>query len=221
MAHWDHFGICRAEGEPDRICNGAVDNASGIAAMIEVAGHLARGRRPARDILFLATTAEEVGLLGAEEFVGRPTVPLASIAAVVNLDTIAIHRAGSPVAVIGRGTAPLDAAIDATIAAEGRRLDSDTEANGFLRRQDGWAFTRRGVPAVLVGGSFSDMALLNAFLEGAYHAPEDEVGPNLVLEGAAEDADLMVALARRLGEPTLYRRPPAADAAAPAGVSRP
>jgi hypothetical protein len=217
LAHWDHFGICRAEGEADRICNGAVDNASGVATLIEVAGHLATGQRPARDVLFMATTSEEIGLIGAEEFAARPTVPLASIAAALNIDTVALHGAGTPVAVIGRGTAALDAAIDATVAALGRQLDSDTEANGFLRRQDGWALTRRGVPAVLVSGSFSDMTRLNAFLNGAYHAPDDEVGPGLVLDGAAEDANLLVALARRLGEPTLYQRPAAAPTPPPPG----
>ena len=207
LAHWDHLGICRAEDEADRICNGAVDNASGIATLIEVAGGLAAGPRPPRDVLFIATTAEEIGLFGAEEFAAGPTVPLASIAAAINIDTVAVHPAGTPVAVIGRGTPALDAAIDATVAAMGRQLDTDTEANGFLRRQDGWALSRRGVPAVLVSGSFSDMTRLNAFLNGAYHAPDDEVGPGLVLDGAAEDATLLVALARRLGDPAVYPRP--------------
>src|SRR6202008_1254848 len=63
--HWDHLGVCRPEGETDRICNGAVDNASGIALMIEAARRLRLGPRPARDIYFVATTAEEIGLLGA------------------------------------------------------------------------------------------------------------------------------------------------------------
>ncbi|HWT11680.1 MAG TPA: M28 family peptidase [Allosphingosinicella sp.] len=207
LGHWDHFGTCRPEGEADRICNGAVDNASGIAAMIEIAGRLARAPRPVRDILFLATTAEELGLLGAEYFAGHPTVPLPSIVAAINLDTVAIHPAGEPVAVIGRGVPALDAVIDATVAAMGRRLDTDEEAASFVERQDGWALTRAGVPAVMVGGSFSDMALLQAFLSGPYHAPNDETGPRLMLDGAAEDANLLVALGRRLADPAAYRPP--------------
>jgi hypothetical protein len=207
LGHWDHFGLCRPEGEEDRICNGAVDNASGIASLIEIAGRLSRGPRPARDILFLATTAEEIGLLGAEYFATHPTVPLASIAAAVNLDTVAIHAPGTPVAVIGRGVATLDAVVDATIAAAGRQLDSDGEADSFVTRQDGWALTRAGVPAVMVGGSFSDMAALQRFLEGSYHAPDDELGPDTPLAGAAEDASLMVMLGRRLADPAVYRRP--------------
>lgn len=207
LGHWDHFGLCRPEGEPDRICNGAVDNASGIAMMIEVAGRLAHGPRPQRNVLFLATTVEEVGLLGAEYFAAHPVAPLDSIVAAINMDTVAIHPAGEPVAVIGRGVPALDAVIDSTVAAMGRRLDNDQEAAAFVQRQDGWALLRSGVPAVMVGGSFSNMRLLQSFLSGPYHGPEDEAGPGLVLDGAAEDANLMVALGRRLVDPSVYRRP--------------
>lgn len=208
LGHWDHEGICRAEGE-DRLCNGAVDNASGIAALIEIGGHLAAGPRPARDILILATTAEELGLLGAEHFAARPTVPLRSIVAALNLDTIAIHPPGTPVAVLGRGNAALDAVVDSTIAAQGRRLDTDGEADSFVRRQDGYALARAGVPAIMVGGSFSNMDQLNAFLRTAYHGPEDELSEATPLAGAAEDANLMVALGRRLADRSVYERTPA------------
>jgi Zn-dependent M28 family amino/carboxypeptidase len=207
LAHWDHFGLCRPEGAPDRICNGAVDNASGVAMMIEVAGHLAAGPRPPRDILFLATTAEEEGLIGAGYFAAHPTVPRASIVAAVNMDTVAIQPAGGPVAVMGRGIPALDAAIDATVAAMGRRLDTDNEAAELVRRQDGWALARAGVPAIMVGGSFSNMALLNRFLDGRYHNPDDQADGQLVLDGAAEDANLAVALGRRLADPAAYPRP--------------
>lgn len=212
LGHWDHLGLCRAEGEPDRICNGAVDNASGVAMLIEIAGRLVRQPRPARDVLILATTSEEIGLFGAEQFARTPVVPLSSIVAAINLDTVAIHPAGQPVAVIGRGIPALDGAIAATVRAMGRQLDPDDEAAAFIRRQDGWALSRAGVPAVMLGGSFSDMAMLNRFLEGPYHSPDDEVGPGLVLDGAAEDATLLVALARRLADPALYQRPATATA---------
>jgi Zn-dependent M28 family amino/carboxypeptidase len=207
LAHWDHFGFCRPEGAPDRICNGAVDNASGVAMMIEVAGRLGQGPRPPRDILFLATTAEEEGLIGASYFAAHPTVPLDRIVAAINMDTVAIQPAGAAVAVMGRGIPALDAAIDATVAAMGRRLDNDDEAAELVRRQDGWALARAGVPAIMVGGSFSDMNLLNAFLAGRYHKPDDQADGQLVLDGAAEDANLAVALGRRLADPAAYQRP--------------
>jgi hypothetical protein len=207
LGHWDHLGICGAEGDADRICNGAVDNASGIAMLIEIAGRLAAGPRPVRDILILATTAEEVGLLGAEHFAAQPPVPLETIVAAVNFDTVAIHGTGQPVAVIGRGLAPLDAAIAATAAEFGRAMDTTYAADAFIQRQDGWALAQAGVPAVMVGGSFADMAALQRFLGGAYHGASDDVRPDIPLGGAAEDANLAVALARRLADPAQYSRP--------------
>ncbi|HYW16474.1 MAG TPA: M20/M25/M40 family metallo-hydrolase [Allosphingosinicella sp.] len=203
LSHWDHLGLCDKEG-PDRICNGAVDNASGIAALLEIARALGRGQRPKRDILFLATTAEEMGLLGAEYFASRPTVSLRSIVAAINMDTLAITPKGESVAVMGRGRADLDTLIDRTITEAGRIADRDDEAAAFVQRQDGWAFTRAGVPSIMVGGSFADMKKLGAFLGGAYHSVADNPGPDLMLDGAAEDADLMIALGRKLADPALY-----------------
>jgi len=207
LGHWDHFGICRPAGEADRICNGAVDNASGIAALIEVARGLAAGRRPKRDILFLATTAEEAGLLGAQYFASRPPVPLASIVAALNLDTVAIAGRGAKVAVIGRGVPALDALIEEAAREQGREIDRDAEADEYVERQDGWALARAGVPSAMVGGAFSDMARLNAFLNGPYHQPGDDLGRPLILGGAAEDADLLIALGRKLADPARYQRP--------------
>jgi hypothetical protein len=206
LAHWDHLGICAPE-ERDRICNGAVDNASGVAALLEIAHALARGPRPKRDILFLATTSEEMGLLGAEYFAVRPVVPLPSIVAAINMDTLAIAPRGSAVAVMGRGRPGLDALIDRSVAEAGRSLDRDREAEAYVERQDGWALARAGVPAIVIGGTFSDMKRLGAFLAGPYHSPADNPGPGLVLDGAAEDADLMVALGRKLADPGQYPHP--------------
>jgi hypothetical protein len=207
LGHWDHFGICRPDDPDDKICNGAVDNASGIAMLIEIARHIAEGERPERDLLFMATTAEEVGLLGAEYFAANPTVKLPSIVAAINIDTVAIHDAGEPVAIVGRGTTPLDPIVDATARELGRAIDSDAEANAFVERQDGWELTRAGVPTVMVGGSFANMASLGAFLSGPYHQPDDDLDRPFKLEGAAEDADLMIALGRKLADTDIYQPP--------------
>lgn len=205
LGHWDHLGLCRPEGSADRICNGAVDNASGLAMLIETAKALSSGPRPARDVLFMGTTAEEMGLLGAEYFAQNPTVPLASLVAAINIDTVAVAPAGKPVAIIGRGTTPLDPLVDETTRELGREVDSDVEANAFVERQDGWALTRAGIPTVMVGGSFADLKVLNAFLSGAYHQPEDDLVRNVELGGAAEDTALMIALGRKLADPARYR----------------
>jgi Zn-dependent M28 family amino/carboxypeptidase len=205
LGHWDHLGICRPEGATDRICNGAVDNASGIAMMIEAARHLAKAPRPERDILFLATTAEEIGLLGAEYFGANPVVPLKSIVAAINMDTVAITPKGEPVATIGRGTTPMDPLIEATARELGRRVDTDTEANVMIQRQDGWALAKAGVPTVMVGGGFSDMKKLQAYLAGPYHKPEDDLSTPIDLSGAVEDTDLLILLGRKLADPKQYK----------------
>ncbi|WP_338424427.1 M28 family peptidase [Sphingopyxis kveilinensis] len=200
LGHWDHLGICAPEGETDRICNGAVDNASGIAMLIEVAKRLGKGVRPDRDVYFLATTAEEQGLLGARYFADHPVVPLGDITVALNVDTVAISPRGTPVATIGRGKPAYDAVVREVATRLGRTLDEDGEADPFIQRQDGWALGAKGVASLMVGGSFSDMKLLEAFLGSDYHRPGDNFSDKIPLGGAAEDADLHVALGRAFAD---------------------
>ena len=204
MGHWDHLGICGPEDAPDRICNGAVDNASGIAVMNEVAVALAKKKHD-RDIYFVATTAEESGLLGAYAFAEKPVVPLDEIVLSLNVDTIAIAPRGSKVAIIGRGTTPLDAGVEAVAKKTGRAIESSTDANAFIQRQDGWALTQKGVPALMVGGSFADLNLMQKFLGSDYHGPNDELTDSTELGGAAEDADLHIALGRHFADTRKYK----------------
>jgi hypothetical protein len=200
LGHWDHLGICEPEGAADRICNGAVDNASGIAVLIEVAKRLGTGARPDRDVYFMATTAEEKGLLGAHYFADHPVVPLADITVALNIDTIAISPRGTPVATIGRGKPAYDAVVREAATKLGRKLDEDGEADAFIQRQDGWALGAKGVTSLMVGGSFSDMPLLEAFLGSDYHTAADNFSDKIPLGGAAEDADLHVALGRAFAD---------------------
>lgn len=203
-AHWDHIGICRPEGVADRICNGAADNASGTAILIEVAKVLTKGPRPARSIYFVATTAEEKGLIGADAYAAAIAETPLKVVANLNIDTAAIVPTGMPVAMVGRGNYPkIDAIVDATARSIGRKVDTDTEANIMVQRQDGWAFGKRGIPAVMATGSVSDMKRLFAYLDGPYHKPNDDLA-HIDLSGAAEDADLHVALARALADPARY-----------------
>ena len=204
LAHWDHLGLCRPAGAPDRICNGAVDNASGVAVLIEVAKRLAKTPPLDRDIYFLATTGEEIGLLGAKAFAERPPVPLDKIVAAFNLDTVAVGPAGAPVAIIGRGRTPIAGDVAKVAASIGRGVDADDDANAYIRRQDGWMLLDKGVPTVMANGAFSDGARLEAFISGAYHTPGDELTDDTDLSGAAEDADLHVALGRYFGDEGRY-----------------
>ncbi len=215
LGHWDHFGICRDESEEDRICNGAVDNASGMAVLIEAARRLGRGPQLDRDIYFLGTTAEEKGLLGAKAFVENPPIPLERIVAAFNIDTIAVAPKGEKVAIIGRGTTGLDSDIDRVTVRMGRKVEMGTDSNVMIQRQDGWALKARGVPAVMVSGSFADMKKLEAYLGADYHGPKDEANDKLELGGAAEDADLHVALARHFGSLKEWPGPVLAPAVQP------
>lgn len=210
-AHHDHLGMCGPPDAKDRICNGAVDNASGVSMMIEVARQLARGSRPERDIILLATAAEELGLLGARHYVETRLDARQQIVAALNMDTVAVAPRGAKVGVIGRGLTPLDPLIDRAVKASGREVDDRTVHNALVRRQDGWAFMQAGIPAVMVGGFFTDEARMKAFFEKPYHLPEDDLQRPLELGGAAEDAALMVRLARLLADPVQFpgKSPPA------------
>lgn len=208
LAHWDHLGICRPEGAADHICNGAVDNASGVAMMVEVARGLTAGRkRLPRDLYFVATSAEEMGLIGARTLAKAPPVDASHIKAVVNFDTVAIAPRGTPVAMLGRGRTPLDLLVDAAARKVGRKVNASTDANVLTPRQDGWAFTQIGVPAVMVGGSLN-MDLLTAYLGHEYHKPGDDLSQPLPLDGVAEDVRLHVTLGRMLADPKRYQPPP-------------
>jgi Peptidase family M28 len=204
MGHWDHLGICAPEDAPDRICNGAVDNASGIAVLTEVAERLAKKRHD-RDIYFIATTAEESGLLGAYAYAAKPVFPLDQIVISLNVDTIAVAPRGAKVAIIGRGTSKLDMAVEAVAKKAGRKIEGSTDANAFIQRQDGWALTQKGVPAVMVGGSFADLDVMQKFLGSDYHGPNDELTDKTELGGAAEDADLHVALGLHFADMRKYK----------------
>lgn len=203
LGHWDHLGECRRAPAADRICNGAVDNASGIALLIETAKRLAK-ETPDRDIYFLATTAEETGLLGARAFVAAPSFALDRLVAVFNADTVALAPDGKLLAVVGRGETDLDDDLERVAAAEGRDIDQTNQANAFLKRQDGYVFLERDIPAFMITSAFSDQERLNSYLNSRYHDVGDEVDSELLLGGAADDADFHVALGRYFGSIDTY-----------------
>jgi hypothetical protein len=194
MAHWDHFGICAQPPAEHLICNGAIDNASGVAALTEIARRLAKSPPMDRDVYFLSTTAEELGLLGAEAFAENPPLPLKSIVAAFNLDSVAIAPAGTPVGIVGKGMTDLEKGIVQVTRAQGRRLSDSTAPNAFIGRQDGWVLLHHDVPTVMVTSAYGDIGRLEHFFDSDYHRPSDIVKPGIELGGAAEDVALHVAL---------------------------
>ena len=205
LAHWDHLGTCGQEGDEDRLCNGAVDNASGVGVMLETARRIAAEGPLDRDLYVIGTTAEELGLLGAEAFAEDPPFPLPTVVAAFNMDTMAISPRGAPITVIGDGRTPLDHGIREVAESLGRKLDIREKHQEFVARQDGWALLSRDVPAVLVGTAMGDEAAFGGFMSSHYHRASDEWREDLELGGATEDILLHVALLHFFGNEASYR----------------
>jgi len=204
MAHWDHFGTCAQPPAEHLICNGAVDNASGVAAMLAIARRLAKGPPLDRDVYFLATTAEELGLLGAEAFAEAPPLPLARLVAAFNLDSVAIAPAGAASGVVGRGLTPLDAGIAEVARAQHLALVNADLPEDLLRRQDGWVLLHHDVPAVMVTSAYGDAARLQHYFDTDYHRPSDVMKPTIEYGGAAQDVVLNTALLRFFADMRKY-----------------
>jgi len=208
-AHWDHLGT----GEPvngDRIYNGAVDNAVGVAGILEIARAYTRLQSPPkRSVLFLAVTAEEQGLLGSAYYTVSPLYPLAKTAAVINIDTLNVHGRTRDLTLVGYGASALDDyARDAT-GEQGRILRSDPEPEkGFYYRSDHFNFAKQGVPALdpdegveFVGKPADYGAQVRAqYNEHDYHKPSDTVKPDWDLAGAREDLMVFFAVGYRVAE---------------------
>lgn len=204
LAHWDHFGICAQPPAEHLVCNGAIDNASGVAALTEIARRLAKAPPMDRDVYFVSTTAEELGLLGAEAFAENPPLPLKSIVAAFNLDSVAIAPAGTPVGIVGKGMTGLEKGIVQVTHALGRHLSDSTAPNAYIGRQDGWVLLHHDVPTVMVTSAYGEISRLEHFFDTDYHRPSDVVKPGIELGGAAEDVALHVALVHWFADAHTY-----------------
>lgn len=209
LAHWDHFGQCAQAPAEHLICNGAIDNASGVAALIETARRLSRAPQMDRDVYFLATTAEELGLLGATAFAENPPLPLKQIVAAFNIDSIALAPAGTPLGMVGMGKTGLDKQIAEVAKREKRALSASDAGNAYLERQDGWALMQHDIPAVMITSAYGDIARVEKFFDSDYHRPGDRVKAGLELGGAAQDVAFYVALGKWFAD---TRRMPAGPA---------
>lgn len=200
LAHWDHLGECGPPEAADRLCNGAVDNASGVALMLELVRRLAQAGSYERDIYVLATSAEEVGLLGARAFAANPAIALDKVVAAFNFDTVAVAPEGSPLGFIGEGRTPLDPLVLEVLAQTGRELGNRDYAKRFLQRQDAWVLLDKGVPALLLSSAFASETTTGPYFESAYHTTSDDA-EGIELGGAIDDLLLHEELVKRLAVP--------------------
>src|SRR5579864_1510155 len=198
-AHWDHFGI-GPEVNGDKIYHGAVDNASGSAALLEMArAYKALPRPPRRTILLLSVTAEEQGLLGSQYYVEHPLYPLARTVLDINMDGMNVNGRTRDIVQIGRGVSTLDDVIDSAAQGQGRVVKVDPEPEkGYYYRSDHFEFAKNGIPAfdpdegVEFIGKPEGWGLdhRRKFTAERYHKPADKIQPDWDMSGAVEDAQL-------------------------------
>jgi Zn-dependent M28 family amino/carboxypeptidase len=206
-AHWDGFGV----GDPvngDSIRNGALDNASGCAMVLEIARQLKNLKTPPkRSFLFLMVTAEEQGLLGSRYYADFPLYPLAKTVANINLDGINQWGRTSDLTVIGLGASDLDDYAKAAAAEQSRVLKPDAEPEkGFYYRSDHFNFAKKGVPAFDPDSGIDFIGKppgygqqkRDEYTKVDYHQPSDEVKPDWDLAGALEDAKIFLVMGYRI-----------------------
>jgi len=213
MAHWDHLGV-GAPVDDDAIYNGAQDNASGTATLLEMARAMkAIEPGPKRSVLFLAVTAEEQGLLGSQYYGQFPLYPLATTLAAINLDGMNMWGRTRDIVVIGLGASDLDDYLRDAAAEQGRVLVPDPEPEkGFYYRSDHFNFAKVGVPALNKDDGIDYIGKPEGYGKEKrdhytnvdYHAPSDEVKPDWDLSGLAEDAKLLLAVGYRVANADVY-----------------
>jgi Zn-dependent M28 family amino/carboxypeptidase len=212
-AHWDHLGRDeKAQG--DQIFNGAIDNASGIATLLEWAEAFTKlPAPPKRSIIFLAVTAEEKGLLGSKFYATNPLYPLDKTLANVNIDGINQWGRTRDITLIGYGNSTLDDLVVQAAAQQGRTVKPDAEPEkGFFYRSDHFEFAKQGVPALDPDAGTDYIGKpegygqqkRDEYTNNDYHKPSDEVKPDWDLSGAVEDAQLLFTVGYNVAQGDKY-----------------
>lgn len=212
-AHWDHLG--RDEKlQGDQIFNGALDNASGTAVLLELAEAFTKVQpAPTRSILFLAVTAEEKGLLGAKYYASNPLYPLDRTLANINMDGINQWGRTKDIVVIGLGNSTLDDILKTAAVTQNRSIKPDPEPEkGFFYRSDHFEFAKQGVPALYTdsGVDYIDkpegysQQKRDEYTNKDYHKVSDEIKPDWDLAGAVEDVQLYFDVGHRVANGSTY-----------------
>jgi len=215
MAHWDHFGrASQPVPGSDPIFHGAVDNASGVAGILEIAKAFSHARRPPdRSVVFLALTGEESGLLGSAYYGANPVFPLAATAAAINIDALLPVGRTRDLEVIGYGASELEDLLKEEAARQGRVLRPDSQPEkGFYFRSDHFNLAKRGVPALYIESGIDSRdhppgwveAQVQDYIAHRYHKPADTYDPSWNVAGNLEDLALLYAVGRRVADGTRW-----------------
>ena len=212
-AHWDHFGKDPAL-PVDPVYHGAVDNGSGVAALLELADAFAHQQpRPQRSILFFVPTLEESLLLGSRYYTGHAPFPLDKTVADINMDELIPWGRTHDMAVMGLGQSQMDDYIGDALKAQGRIVVGDEEAEkGMFYRSDQLNFARKGVPVLFARGGFDKLdggkdagrKAYDEFTHAHYHKPADRYDPGWDWSGVVEDVTALYAVGRRLADETTF-----------------
>ncbi|MEL7685139.1 M28 family metallopeptidase [Citromicrobium bathyomarinum] len=212
-AHWDHLGRCTPADDGDDICNGAVDNATGTAALVALAEAQAKAGAADRSMVFLAVTAEEQGLLGSTYYAQNPVFPLDQTVGGVNMDAFLIAGPARDVTVVGPGKSQLDEFLAAALKADGRiATDNPNPEAGYYYRSDHFPFAKQGVPMLYLdggedlvdGGREAGEAVAKEYRDNRYHGPKDEFDENWDWSGVMADLQLYYRLGRMMAMSTSW-----------------
>ena len=210
-AHWDHLGTDPTL-KGDQIYNGAIDNGTGVAALLEIAGKFA-AQTPERSVLFMATTLEESGLLGATWYVDHPVIPLDHTVADINMDALAVIGPTHDMVITGYGYSELDNYLAAAAAAQGRHVSPAAHPEGgYYFRSDHFPFAKAGVPSMyaqggadlIEGGTKAGEAALADYGEHHYHQVSDNYDPNWVFRGVVQDVEAFYQVGATLASETRF-----------------
>lgn len=207
-AHWDHLGRCDAV-DGDDICNGALDNASGVAGLVALAEAQAKVGPAKRSIAFLAVTAEESGLLGSSYYAQHPVFPLARTVGGVNMDGLNVTGRSKDFVLVGQGKSEIEDLAKQIVAAQGRTISAEPNPErGSYYRSDHFSFAKLGVPMLdggsgqdkVVGGVAAGKAAAEDYVAHRYHKPADQYDPHWDWSGAVEDLTVYYQLGRTLAD---------------------
>jgi len=205
--HWDHIGVGEPDARGDRIFNGAMDNASGTAALVELARGFATQPKPQRSVVFLAVTAEEKGLLGSEYYANNPLYPLAKTVAVINMDGMSPYSPSRDFGIYGSAKVELLDQLKDVAKGWDIRYTPDTKPEaGLFFRSDHFPFAKRGVPALsygagqdwIDGGVEAGKKASDEYTAKRYHQQGDEWQPDWTFAGAARDLEVLYTLGEKL-----------------------
>jgi Zn-dependent M28 family amino/carboxypeptidase len=211
-AHWDHLGVGAPDKTGDTIYNGAVDNASGVASVLAIAEALRKlpaAQRPRRSSLFLFPTAEEQGLLGADWYSKHPLVPVEKTAANVNLDSMNVLGITHDFIPLGAERSTLRTVVEAVARERGMRVSPDARPEqGSFYRSDHFPFAKVGVPSISLkeGNDYVGRSKewgeeqFKAYNTAHYHQPSDEYSDTWDFRGMLQEAEIAMAIGRRIGD---------------------